>query len=268
MAPCSPPKALALPWQCPSVTQLCPVWQGCDIHTLSSSDSLGLVAGVAGTGAGSVSWAALLCRQGMVCITEAFALSLAVFVCMLGLCPKIISQLETPSYASLCQAPPAAWTRFREASPHLGTAVLLPPAWATVSGEIPMIGANRFPDLPCVQWKCCRVLVGSCQVPASGVCHRVPVAAGAPRLLHVAPQEQLCCRAQREPRVCAESHKRGSLEFGGQQLSRALCGSCPQQLALTGFTAGGYGRLRPGVSAGHWWAHQHGQARATAILCL
>lgn len=38
----------------------------------------------------------------------------------------------------------------------------------------------------------------------SGVCHRVPVAAGALRLLHVAPQEQLCCRARGEPKVCAE----------------------------------------------------------------
>lgn len=57
----------------------------------------------------SMSWAALLVC--MVCITEAFALSLSVFVCTLGLCPKVISQLETPSDASLCQAPPAAWTR-------------------------------------------------------------------------------------------------------------------------------------------------------------
>lgn len=70
----------------------------------------------------------------MVCITEAFALSLAVFVCVLGLCPKTISQLETPSDASLCQAPPAAWTLFQEASPPLGTAVLLSPARALSEG--------------------------------------------------------------------------------------------------------------------------------------
>ncbi|XP_057892878.1 protein-tyrosine sulfotransferase 2 isoform X2 [Melospiza georgiana] len=106
-------------WRSPGSAHLllCPVWQGCDIHALSSSSSLGLMAGVAGTGASSMSWAALLGRQGMVCITEAFALSLSVFVCVLRLCPKVISQLETPSDASPCQALLAAWTRFQEESP-------------------------------------------------------------------------------------------------------------------------------------------------------
>lgn len=220
-----------------------------------------------------MSWAALLCRQGVVCITEAFALSLAVFVCTLGLCPKIISQLETPSDASLCQAPLAAWTRFWEASPPLAQPCSSLLLGQRVSGEIREIGANRFPDWPCALWECCSVLVGSCQVPArapaSGVCHRVPAAADAPRLLRVAPREQLCCRARREPRVCSQSHGGGSPEFGGQQLNWALCVSSPASPAAAGVGGLHYGGMwQAGASAGHWWAHQHGQARAAAVLCL
>lgn len=56
--------------------------------------------------AGSVSWPTIFHGKGMFCIAQAFVLSLAVFVCMLGLCPKNISQLESRSHIFLCESEP------------------------------------------------------------------------------------------------------------------------------------------------------------------
>lgn len=47
--------------------------------------------------ASSTGWAAAFHGKDMVCIAEGFVPSLAVCVCMCGLCPEHTSQLETPS---------------------------------------------------------------------------------------------------------------------------------------------------------------------------
>lgn len=117
--------------------------------------------------AGSMSWATLFHGKGMVCIAWAFVLSLAVFVCMLGLRPKNISQLETPSHVFLLRF----GARPRQLLVLNIRVVSLPCAQlcrsltrgyrARASGEIKMICTNRFPNLTLLFWEYCSVLVGS-----------------------------------------------------------------------------------------------------------